>query len=680
MFRNSLNPHLKTQLSAFLGDKTKQTEPYVNLFRAISQIYDKFGITGDHLVDEKTVLHCKTHLDASQRIGKTGSWEMDLSVDDSSDPNGLKWSNEAYRIFGYEPGEVEVSLDFFFKHIPSGDHRIINRAYEEAVTSGTIYQVEHRIIRSDLSVRILMERGEFLVDPESGLPYKMIGTVQDITERKENESELKAAKANLQSIIENTDTAYILLDVNANIISFNQVAKLIVMTTVGRELVVGENYIQLILADRREKVQKHIQDAISKGIESNYKTCFVIPNGETRWFDIKYIPVKGEANQVLSLSLAVNDITERKASEDKLKLFNERYELMTRATNDVLWDWDLVNDTIYRSANYHQLFGYNASETNVYIESLIDPIHPDDKTKILQSVLEKIQDPFATYWEAEYRIFKNNGETAVVKDNGYIVRNEDKKPVRIVGAMHDITNSHAAELERERITRDLIRQNKDLEQFAYIVSHNLRAPVANIRGFAELMSTMSLTKEELDQILKGINVSVKNLDGVIQDLNTILQVKREVNEKREVVKFTRLVKDILIGINDQVKRERVKFNLDFAEISQVFSVKSYLHSIFYNLISNSIKYKRPDHLTVINIKSQILENKVVLTFEDNGLGIDLKSKGDQVFGLYKRFHHNMEGKGMGLFMVKTQVEAIGGKISIESEVNKGTKFSIELSQ
>ncbi len=105
-------------------------------------------------------------------------------------------------------------------------------------------------------------------------------------------------------------------------------------------------------------------------------------------------------------------------------------------------------------------------------------------------------------------------------------------------------------------------------------------------------------------------------------------------------------------------------------------VQSYLHSIFYNLLTNSIKYRTPGIPPAIGIRSETRAGTLVITFEDNGLGIDLVKKGEQVFGLYKRFHHHIEGKGMGLFLVKTQVELLGGKISIESKENAGTKFTI----
>jgi signal transduction histidine kinase len=107
------------------------------------------------------------------------------------------------------------------------------------------------------------------------------------------------------------------------------------------------------------------------------------------------------------------------------------------------------------------------------------------------------------------------------------------------------------------------------------------------------------------------------------------------------------------------------------------TIKSYIYSIFYNLTSNSIKFKQPGIPPIIEISSFLSENKIVLLFKDNGLGIDLNKKGNQVFGLYKRFHLDTEGKGIGLYMVKTQVESLGGTIFIHSNVNTGTEFRIE---
>jgi len=234
-----------------------------------------------------------------------------------------------------------------------------------------------------------------------------------------------------------------------------------------------------------------------------------------------------------------------------------------------------------------------------------------------------------------------------------------------------------SEIERIEMVDELLQRNKELEQFAYIVSHNLRAPVANILGASNALNDMGLSTEEKIILNKGIHTSVIKIDEIIHDLNHILQVKGKVNETKELVNFSGLVDDIKASITHLTDKDDIEIKYDFPDVNEYFTVKPYLYSIFLNLISNSVKYRRPDSHCVIEIMSHLLKNKIELIFSDNGTGIDLKKKGEQVFGLYKRFHENIEGKGIGLFMVKTQVETLGGKISIKSQENVGTEFKIE---
>jgi signal transduction histidine kinase len=126
-----------------------------------------------------------------------------------------------------------------------------------------------------------------------------------------------------------------------------------------------------------------------------------------------------------------------------------------------------------------------------------------------------------------------------------------------------------------------------------------------------------------------------------------------------------------------MQSQNVRIITDFSAVDEYTSIKSYIHSIFYNLIFNSIKYSDPSRMPVISVTSKRENHKIYLIFKDNGMGIDLDKKGEQIFGLYKRFHNHIEGKGMGLFMVKTQVEILGGKITVKSQPNQGTEFEIE---
>jgi signal transduction histidine kinase len=247
----------------------------------------------------------------------------------------------------------------------------------------------------------------------------------------------------------------------------------------------------------------------------------------------------------------------------------------------------------------------------------------------------------------------------------------------IIGTIIDISDRKVADHEKQNIIQDLLQKNRDLEQFAYIVSHNLRAPVANIIGITDLMKVGSFQGPEGRDIIEYLNSSAHKLDGVIRDLNLILQIKHGLDENRELLKLSDLMDDIRLNISSLNTEEEVELHTDFSAVDEIHTLKSYMYSIFYNLITNCIKFKCPESVAVIRISSRLEGNKTILSISDKGLGIDLEKNATSVFGLYKRFHLHIKGKGLGLYMVKTQVESLGGSISVTSEVNNGTTFTME---
>lgn len=242
--------------------------------------------------------------------------------------------------------------------------------------------------------------------------------------------------------------------------------------------------------------------------------------------------------------------------------------------------------------------------------------------------------------------------------------------------MQDVTERRLAEQEREKMVSNIIQQSNNQEQFAYIISHNLRAPIATIMGLANLLKETD-SKEDAYKIQQHVVTSVIKLDDVISDLNKILQVKSEITEHRELIYFENIVKDIKFSISNLIEKEHVSITTNFDAINKLHTFKGYLHSIFYNLISNSIKYRQREINPIVTITTEKLNDRIRIIFQDNGMGMDLELYGDKIFGLYKRFHPYIEGKGFGLFMVKTHVEVLGGTITLFSEPNKGARFIIE---
>jgi PAS domain S-box-containing protein len=279
----------------------------------------------------------------------------------------------------------------------------------------------------------------------------------------------------------------------------------------------------------------------------------------------------------------------------------------------------------------------------------------------------------------EYRIVHRDQSIRWVEAKAVPTLDANGKLIRIDGVVYDVGKRKTAELERDLITSDLTHRNKDLEQFTYIVSHNLRAPVANIMGLTSLLDiTVGDSNIETAELLHGLSVSIHTLDSVILDLNQILAVRTPGFEKKESVSLYTIVDDIRASIKHLIDKEHVVIDCDFEEVETVFALRSYIYSIFYNLILNSVKYKHTSRSPVISIKSTVHNNKTILLFKDNGKGIDLQRNGKEIFMLYKRFDTSVEGKGIGLYMIKTAIETLGGTISIESQLHKGSEFRVEL--
>jgi signal transduction histidine kinase len=251
----------------------------------------------------------------------------------------------------------------------------------------------------------------------------------------------------------------------------------------------------------------------------------------------------------------------------------------------------------------------------------------------------------------------------------------------IIRKMMDATSDRLSKIiddqKLRKLNRELVQNNAQLQQYSYIVSHNLRAPIANLLGLSRLFNTKNLSDERNVKVIRNIESSAGNIDSILKDLNKILAIKRDLNKEKEEVSLDEIIYQVLKSLEREFIEVRPRIDLDM-KVTKLLTIKSYITSIFTNLISNSIKYRVADRDCNITIRTYMLSSNVCIEFEDNGMGIDLDKFGDQIFGLYKRYHRHVEGSGMGLHLVKSQIEAMGGRISVESELNKGTKFTIEL--
>jgi signal transduction histidine kinase len=230
--------------------------------------------------------------------------------------------------------------------------------------------------------------------------------------------------------------------------------------------------------------------------------------------------------------------------------------------------------------------------------------------------------------------------------------------------------------EVEERTRDLVEYNQQLEQFAFISAHNLRAPVARILGLGHILGISNNDLIEARTIIDKMVVATEELDRVVKDLNTVLDLRRNSSSVIVPVNLEEELRLVKTNIEKEIEDTKAIFIEDFSKGVTLWTVKPYLDSILLNLICNAIKYRHPGRSPVISIRSEVQGNYFMLTIQDNGLGMDMEQYKDKLFTLYGRFHFHIDGKGMGLYLVKTQMVAMGGKIEVESKLDEGTTFHL----
>ncbi|MBV7531500.1 PAS domain-containing sensor histidine kinase [Chitinophaga sp. sic0106] len=248
--------------------------------------------------------------------------------------------------------------------------------------------------------------------------------------------------------------------------------------------------------------------------------------------------------------------------------------------------------------------------------------------------------------------------------------------------IRDITESRKMQKELRKandqlsnLNKNLVNQNKQLEDFAHITSHNLRAPIANLKALMQ-MHNEATSSQERELYLGMLHEVIKKIDETLNDLVEVVQIRKDVNVEKEKLSFAdrlQKVKDILLV---DIENSKIQIIADFERAPALVYSKVYLDSILQNFITNAIRYRSPERTPALRLQTWVENESIILTVEDNGVGIDMERFGNKLFGFRKTFHKNKDAKGIGLFITKTQVEAMGGIIKAESKPGYGTKFII----
>jgi PAS domain S-box-containing protein len=369
----------------------------------------------------------------------------------------------------------------------------------------------------------------------------------------------------------------------------------------------------------------------------------------------------------------MQDITKQKLEEERLKLL----EMVIMQTKDavIITEANQCENEIpkitYVNPAFTKITGYKSKE--VLGKSANSFIHKEaisDDFKNL-SIALKTKNEF----NFEALNSKKNGENYWVDFSMIPINNAEGEHSHWISIQREITEEKKKEKEKEQLIRELIQNNSDLKQFSYITSHNLRAPLSNLTGLLQLLDDIEIKDEELLEILNGFKISTNLLNETVNDLIKVIIIKDSPSIYKEKILVQEVFDSIKIQIKTLLKNTEPQIELDFENAPYIFTNKSYLESILLNLMTNAIKYKSERPLKIEITASETDEN-FQLTFEDNGIGIDLELNKDKIFGLYQRFHDYPDSKGLGLYLVKSQIESLGGSIKVKSKVDQGTKFTI----
>ncbi|WPR70514.1 PAS domain-containing sensor histidine kinase [Flavobacterium sp. NG2] len=240
----------------------------------------------------------------------------------------------------------------------------------------------------------------------------------------------------------------------------------------------------------------------------------------------------------------------------------------------------------------------------------------------------------------------------------------------------NITYKKKLEEERNLHLAELTKLNTEFKQLTYTATHDLRSPVNNLISIFELLETDKIEDAETLEYLSIIKETTNNLKKTLNEYITVLDKKNKDNSLIEPLNFKIILEEVLLSISSFIQNSKTTINIDFSELEIINFNKTYLKSIFLNLITNSIKYSKPNNLPIISIYTTISDGKKKLIISDNGIGFDMKKVGSRIFGLHQKFNKNEDSNGIGLYLVNNHVTNLGGQITVESELNEGATFTI----
>ena len=432
-----------------------------------------------------------------------------------------------------------------------------------------------------------------------------------------------------------------------------------------------ESYIEL------SKINSAIPVIILSGLSDTALSLKAITLGAQDFL------LKGAYNPQ-SLEKAVWYSIERKKNLELIKERNERYDTISKATNDIIWDWDLkANKVKWIGQGLKNYLPYNRSEI-IPQTFWADGLHPDERNKVTESITRTIKSG-ENSWESDYRFRKNDGTYAYINSRGYVIKDEDQKSIRMIGSMQDITDRKNAELETIKARNEAEEARKTQEQFLANMSHEIRTPMNGVIGMTQLLSQTYLNNDQLEYV-KTIKESADNLMVIIND---ILDLTKIVSGKMTLEKVDYTFSDLVVNLINLNKFRAIekgislKYHIDKNIPSILCGDPGRLNQVLINLVGNAIKFTEEGEVA-INVRL-VNENETAVHLEfsvsDTGIGI----AEDKVDSVFERFiqacadsTRKYGGTGLGLTITRQLIELQGGSIHVRSKHGEGSVFTFSL--
>jgi PAS domain S-box-containing protein len=583
--------------------------------------------------------------------------------------------------FGKEP---ELGEDFrLYTHAQF--HDIFNDNFQEAL-SGKIVSQEYLVDVAGSSNWFLFQF--FPVFDPSQRVIAVTLSVTDIDEKKKALQKLEEKKQELgeiileleqaylrisesetalRSLIESQTTYWVRIDTEANYTFVNEQFKKNFASTFGTSDFLGKSSLEFVEEEKKEEIKSAIAKIASNPKEIIQLTLPTQTNGKefyTLWEFTGITDKQGNLSEIQCIGL---DISELKIAERSLQESEMYYRLLVKSIPDALFI--LSTDGTYLGYKA-QIEGLNLRSED-YIGKNIRDIMPETMLESYYKATEKaLNEKVVAEFSYDLEI---SGQHRFY--NARLVALGDDK---ILVVAKDTTESVLNLKRIESLLKHKENQNQILINFTHVVSHNLRSHTANMTGLLYLFEKEQPEVYNQNEYLEMLKISAYKLNETIVYLNQILDIENTQKENWKNIDLAQAIQSVLQSLHFLILESQIEIQTEIEAGLNLNTIPAYFESIVLNFTTNAIKYRSIERKSYFKIKSYTNKYGIELIFEDNGLGIDLNRHGSKLFGMFKTFHQNSDSKGVGLFITKNQIEALGGTVEVQSQVNVGSTFKVIL--